>query len=131
MSIKDYLVAGAIVAAIPVGLGLFSTFSSVVTAPSRVINKTLETNNIISNYEFFHDANNQILARVAQVAEHKSLLTDVSDAAEKNRLRIELSAIKQSCRDLAGKYNANSAKVNRSIFKGRDAPETINLSVRE
>ncbi len=102
--------------------------TSVATAPGRVVSKTMDTNNIIASYEFFHDANNQFIARVAQVRNFKKLAAEPSDSMEKNRLRIELSAIQQSCRDLAGKYNSNAAKVNKSIFRGGSAPESLNIA---
>lgn len=111
--------------------GFLTTLGSVATAPGRVITKTLDTNNIISSYEFFHDANNQAKARVAQIAGHKAILKDTIDSAEKSRLRIELSAIQQGCRDLVGKYNANATKTNKSIFMGREAPESLNPAICE
>jgi len=43
--------------ALPIGCAAYSTWSSVSTAPSRVINKTLQTDNILTNYEAFHDVN--------------------------------------------------------------------------
>lgn len=104
------------------------TASSVATAPARVVSRTLETGNIINNYEWFHDANAQYRSRVAQAAEHKQMMA-ATDSAERNRLSIELSAIRQSCRDLATRYNANATKSNRSIFMGRDAPETLSMEM--
>lgn len=61
MKLKYFLIGGAALIALPVVGGLYSTFSSVVTAPSRVINKTLQTDNIINNYEWFHDAYGQYM----------------------------------------------------------------------
>lgn len=120
------------VGAVLIGLGVaFSWMNSaakVATAPARVISKTLETDNIISNYEFFHDAWNSIQARVNQKNSHKGFLALENDPAEKTRLRIELAAIQQSCRDLVAKYNANATKTNRSIFMGREAPAAIDPS---
>ena len=63
--------------AIPVVAGVYSTFSSLVTAPSRVINRTLNTDNIISSYEWYHDANAQINARVAQINKNIFMGTSV------------------------------------------------------
>lgn len=109
--------------------GFINTAATVATAPGRVVTKTLQTDNIIASYEFFHDANNQFIARVGQVKAFKKISADpTTDSMEKNRLRIELAAIQQSCRDLAGKYNSNSAKVNKSIFRGGSAPETLNIA---
>jgi len=135
MSIGKYILYGvgaiALIGGGVVVSNLVGTAVSVATAPGRVIQKTLDTNNIISSYEWFHDANNQVKARVAQIAGHKKILEETTDAAEKSRLRIELSAIQQGCRDLVGRYNANATKINKSIFMGREAPESLNPSICE
>ncbi len=102
---------------------------SVVTAPGRVVTETLGTNNIITSYEFFRDANEQVKSRTAQIAAHKKF-TDGGDKMEANRIRIELAAMQQSCRDLVAKYNANASKANKAIFRG-DAPASLNLSTCE
>ena len=104
------------------------TAGSVATAPARVASRTLETDNIINNYEWFHDANAQYRSRVAQIADHKKFLKDENDKAERQRLRMEMAAMQQSCRDLATRYNANATKTNRSIFMGREAPDSLNLN---
>lgn len=114
-----------------VGLGIASSFmgavSSVATAPSRVISKTMQTDNIINNYEWFHDANGQYKSRIGQIREYSRFLADTKDSSEVTRSRMELSAVRQSCRDLATRYNANATKSNRSIFMGTDTPSELNL----
>lgn len=108
-----------------------STASSVATAPSRVINKTLETNNIIHNYEWFYDVNASFTARANQVAQFKSLWQTEQDQEEKRHLRIEMAAMQQTCRQLAEQYNANSQKMNTSIFKGWSLPKSLNINTCE
>lgn len=118
-----------------VGLGIVGvagsymmTASSIVTAPGRVITRTMETNNIINNYEWFHDAHAQWRSRVAQIADLKRQVDSTTDdRAEKNRLNVDLGATRQSCRDLATRYNANAIKSNRSIFMGKEAPESLSM----
>lgn len=112
-------------------LGTGGWIVSLLSQPGRVVTKTFDADNIIANYEFFHDANNQTKARVGQIRAHKAIIADNTDAGEKNRLRIELAGMQQSCRDLVGRYNANATKVNRSIFMGREAPDTLNQSICE
>jgi hypothetical protein len=113
-------------------LHVLGVFGSVATAPGRVVSRTLDTDNIITKYEWFHDANGVYVSRVAQIKAKKRDMTDASnDAAEKYRLRTELGAMQQSCRDLANRYNANATKTNQSIFMGRDAPTALNPSACE
>lgn len=132
MSTFKYVAIGvAALIVIPVGLSAIGTFNTVATAPGRVINKTLQTDNIIFNYERFFDVNANYESRVSQIKEHKSLLAETSDSAEKTNLRIELSAMKQSCRELANGYNADSRKLNRGLFKDRNLPYELDVTVCE
>lgn len=101
---------------------------TVATAPGRVINKTLETDNIIGNYEWFYDVNAKFDSRVAQIKDETKVLDGVTDPAEHSRVQNDLSAMRQSCRDLATKYNANSEKANKSIFKSHGLPETLSMT---
>lgn len=109
-------------------LGVFGT---VATAPGRVVNKTLETDNIVSSYEWFYDVNAQFDARRGQIAGHTKLIATEQDKQERSRLNIELAAMRQSCRDLATKYNANSEKANKSLFKSRGLPESLSTTTCE
>lgn len=118
-------VAVALVA-ISVLLGGATWLISLASQPARIVSKTFDADNAINNYEWFHDANGNYLARTSQVRQFKSLLAGEPDTQEKARLRIEMAAIQQSCRDLARRYNANATKSNRSIFMGRSLPEMLN-----
>lgn len=111
---------------LPAGCALYSLWASASTAPARVVSKTLETDNILANYELFHDESQQFLARVNQITEHRSFLTTETDPAERTRLRMEMAAQQQSCRELAADYNANSRKQNRNLFKDRGLPAELN-----
>jgi hypothetical protein len=118
-----------IMAAIVTLLGLigsaFSLFSTVATAPGKVITKTLQADNIIQSYEWFYDVDAAYKARHGQVVQYKNMFQTETDKDEKYRIRTELAAMQQTCRDLATKYNANSEKMNKSIFKGWSLPETL------
>jgi len=116
---------------LPVACTAYSVWTSATTAPGRVIGKTLETNNIITNYELFHDEVRNFDARVAQVREYEGLLTAETDKEERVRLRMEMAAQQQSCRELAADYNANSAKINRKAFKGTSLPPSLDAALCE
>lgn len=107
-------------------LGSIGWIIGIISQPARILSKTLDADNVIQNYEWFHDANGNFMARSAQVRQFKQLGAQETDAQEKGRLRIEMAAIQQSCRELARRYNANATKVNRSIFRGQSAPEMLN-----
>jgi hypothetical protein len=111
-------------------LPLFLANTAVSTAKG-VVSKTMDPNNVITKYEYFHDANAQYLSRRNQIIQSKTFLVVEQDPAEKQRLRIELAAQQQSCRDLVTRYNANATKTNVSIFQGREAPESLNIQTCE
>lgn len=99
---------------------------SLLSQPARVISKTFDADNIITSYEYYRDAYGNFQARTAQVRQFKGMAGAEADQQERNRLRIEMAAIQQSCRDLAQKYNANANKVNKSIFMGTSVPTNLN-----
>lgn len=116
----------AAVIALPIGLTMLGTFSSIATAPGRVIQETLKTDNIINNYEWFHDAFGQYKTKVGTIENLEALVVaSADDRPEIRRLNIELVAIRSGCRDLANQYNANSTKSNVGIFRGKEAPEKL------
>jgi hypothetical protein len=112
------------------GLAWFINLASV---PGKIVSKTLDPDNIIHNYEWFHDFNGQYKSRLNQISGQKAMIKDLGEVnnAEKVRLAQELSAIRQSCRDIVTRYNANATKTNRSIFMGREAPEKLEISTCE
>lgn len=123
--------AGALLLIGPAACGIYSTFSSttgsVTSAPGRVISRTLQTDNILQNYEAFFDRNAAYMARLAQVKEQETYLAKETDPDERVRLRTELSTMRMSCREIATSYNADSEKQNRSLFKSRGLPPTLSM----
>jgi hypothetical protein len=120
---RVFLMLFAFVILFGVGGWVFSLLSQ----PARIVSKTFDADNVITSYEYYRDAYGNFQARTAQVTQFKKLMATADvDQQEKNRLRIEVAAIQQSCRDLAQKYNANANKVNKSIFMGTSVPANLN-----
>lgn len=129
MSTGKIIAAAAILlVGIPVGCSYINAVNKAATAPARVASKTLETDNIIFNYERFFDQNKNFVARVAQIKEQASYLEAETDPAEKSMLRTEVSAMRQSCRELAASYNADSQKLNRNLFKSNSLPAALDAN---
>ena len=125
---KWIAIVAVICVGVAIGLSLLSTVTTIATAPGRVISKTMETNNIINNYEWFHDAHQAYLAKVQNIATHSKLINlakSDGDNEEVSRLRVEVSGMQMFCTDLAKKFNANAAKINKNIFKGTPVPDTL------
>lgn len=118
----------AIVIGIPVVTGLIGTLNKVISTPGRVINKTLETDNVIQSYEWFYDVNASYDARTNQIKQYRDFMSNETDKDERYRMRTELAAMQDTCRQLATKYNANSEKMNKKIFKGWALPSTLSIN---
>lgn len=114
----------AIVAVVTV----FRMLSLSITTPAKLVEKTMDADNIIHNYEWFYDVQAAYMARVDQVNQYKGFLSAETDKDEQRRLRIEQSAMQQTCRDLVQKYNANSQKLNTKIFKGWSLPQYLDTN---
>lgn len=108
-----------------VALGGVGFVAKMILTPAALVSKTFDTDNIINNYEWYRDAYGNFQAKTKQVNQFRSLAAEEKDISERNRLRIEMAAIQQSCRELAQRYNANANKVNRSIFMGTNVPTNL------
>jgi hypothetical protein len=116
---------------VPLALSTLATFNSVAPAPGRVVQDTFKTGNILSTYEGFFDTKANYDSRTMQIVEREGLIERETDAAEKRRLQMELSATKQSCRELANQYNADASKNNDSLFRDRDLPVRLDETACE
>lgn len=106
---------------------------------ARIIEKTIDADNVIYNYEWFkrqHESigalDNKIKQQQGSLENFKSELGnrnewDRLDKEEYDRLNTILIGLQQQREDAAAEYNARSRMVNRSIFKTGDVelPERI------
>ena len=95
-----------------------------------VARRTFDADNIIFNYEQFHDVAEQHKAQLAHIDTHRGLIETAmaeQDRDELRRLRMELAALESSCRTLASEYNADSQKINRTLFKSNNLPHKLDL----
>ena len=118
-----------------IGLLLLACFT-----PVGVVSETLETQNVIHDYEWFYDSYNNIEAKQLQIISSQETLRDFTISSESEevnkfnmeeaqRVRIELAGQQASCRELVAKYNAESQKANVGIFRSGTLPTSISLSV--
>ena len=125
--IKGVLYVGAGFIAVAVLFGAATPILSVLTAPGRVLTETMGTKNIINNYEMFFDLNAGYERRMGDIAGHKDAVATAT-GDEKNRLTVELLGMKNTCRDLVTRYNAESAKQNRALFKAANLPGELDIN---
>lgn len=99
---------------------------NILSKPAALVSKATDTTKMLQNYEWFYEASNNFKARVAQVATFKGLMTDETEKFERSRLRVDLAAVQQSCRELAAKYEAQSGKIHVGYLKSKSLPESLN-----
>jgi len=103
----------------------------------RVVEKTIDADNVIYNYEYFKDQYRAILAMDQKVQIAKDALDkfekdagprkdwDLRDKEEHSRLVSNVTGTENMKKDMVAQYNANASKVNRNIFMGKDTPQRI------
>lgn len=132
------LAVGGIVFAISVGALVTKPATSAVSTASGVIDKTLNADNALFNYENFHDLYRKTEQQVANIRSSQQAIdrlkeTYGADAAiwpkdvrsELAHLTQTLDGHKMQYERLVSEYNANSSKINRSLFKGTSLPSEL------
>lgn len=128
LSVIAVIIISVVVVALKIFLFPVAILNTATNSTKGVINKTLDSSNVIHKYEWFHDVNAAVESRLGQIRAHSVVLVNETDKKERSRLNMELAAMQQICRDLTVQYNANSEKVNVSIFKGSSLPTALNIN---
>lgn len=117
-------------------LGFLGFVSNPFTQAARIVEKTIDADNVIYNYEWFHARYEEVKAAESKIKVSDADVTTFKEEAgarkdwtfedktEYSRLRSILTGLKQHRADLVTEYNARSKMINRKIFKG-DLPKTI------
>jgi hypothetical protein len=102
-----------------------------------MIEKTMDADNVIYNYEWFKTTYHYIDAtqkKIATLENEKEAFNESAgprqnwsfeDKNEYSRLSSTISGLKNYKNDLIAEYNAKSKMINRKIFKGGDLPPEI------
>lgn len=98
----------------------------ILNKPAALVAKATDTTKMLQNYEWFYEAANNFTARSAQVKQLKQTYVEETDKGEKSRLRVDLQAVQQSCRELSSKYEAQSGKIHVGYLKSNSLPESLN-----
>jgi hypothetical protein len=109
----------------------------IVLTPLSIVEKTLDANNVIYNYEWFKRQYNDVIAFDQKIDLAQRQITKFEDSAgprtnwtfedkqEANRLNSVVLGLQTQRESMIAEYNAKSSMVNRSIFKTGDLPETL------
>jgi len=109
-----------------------------IVQAGRVVNKTIDADNVLGNYEWFKRQAADYGAFDAKIATAQAAVDSFVAAAgprtawtfedkqESARLNSVLQGLKSQKAGIAAEYNARSQMLNRSIFKSNDLPESLN-----
>lgn len=121
---------GALASVLSLGMKVIST-------PGRVLSKTLDTDNVITNYEWFKQQFQDVQAQDAKIAAAKSALDQFRDAAgprsgwqfddrqEFSRLSSVVLGLTSQRASMVAQYNARTKMLNRDVFRTSDLPAEI------
>lgn len=108
--------------------------NTVITQPAKVIEKTMDADNVIQNYEWFKQTADDYTATLTKIDNAEAALKNFEESArprdkwtfeDKNewaRLNTNITGLKSFANDLVAQYNARSKMLNRKLFKGTDVP---------
>jgi hypothetical protein len=132
---KNFLVVLAIVVLLAVGGLVKWACNVVVNSGKGVVEQTLVPENVIFNYEYFHDQyqayiklNNMLATAIEQEDAFLMASGDVMDkwsdaeGFEWQRIQQHIVGIKNQIDECTSKYNSASSKLNVKIFKDKNLP---------
>jgi hypothetical protein len=111
--------------------------NTAVDSATGVVDKTLDPNNVIYNYEFFKSAKQDIDATSNQIADAQRAVNSFDsqfknrhdmerdDKQESDRLHSVLQGLQQERQNQVATYNARAQMANRNIFRTNDLPNHI------
>ncbi len=119
-----------------IGMGWFGA-NKLVDTNYKIIDKTLEADNVIYNYHWFKLRKEVIDANYSKIAIAQKALKDFEilagdrkdwtfeDKNEDARLRANVQGLEGSTKDLIAEYNAKSQMADVNIFKDGLIPNTL------
>jgi len=119
-----------------IGIPFFGA-KTLVNTNYEIIDKTLDADNVLYNYEWFKDRKEAIDANYQKIDIAKKAFLDFEELAgdrkywtfedkqEDSRLRAVAQGIESATKDLIAEYNARSQMANRNIFKDGLIPEVL------
>ena len=129
-------VVGAMVV-ITVTLGVLWFVFNPFRQANRIIEKTIDADNVLYNYEYFKQQWRAVQAIDTKIDAQKKAVDafeksagprkdwKYGDREEHARLASIVTGLEQQRADMVAQYNARAAMANRKIFMGTDCPDHI------
>jgi len=121
--------------AVVLGVGTWGV--TLLSQSGRIIQKTMNADNVIYNYEWFHNVYQDIVATESKTTNAEVAMSLFAESAgdrkdwtfedknESSRLGSVVLGLKNHREQLVADYNAKSKMINRNIFKGKTLPHTL------
>lgn len=118
-------------------LGVIGFCANPLRQAGRIVSKTIDADNVIYNYEWFKQRNQDIKALDAKIGGADATVDDFKaeagprsgwhreDREEASRLSMVALGLRQQRSDMAAEYNARSTMANRAIFQTGELPASI------
>lgn len=108
--------------AVLVVLSMVNTFLGAATG---VTQRTLNPDNILAQYEKFHDRCAAI-KRYETSLDTQKMLLETAEGSEAERIRANIGGLTAQRAGAIAQYNADATKSNVGIFQGRTLPQRLN-----
>lgn len=131
--------AAVLLAAVGVAVTVIGFTCNPWKQAGRIVNRTIDADNVLYNYEWFKQRYQDIQAVDAKVKSANlavlGLKTELGsrdewkrqDREEVQRLSTIHLGLQHQRNDLVAEYNARSKMANRSIFRSGELPESISI----
>lgn len=102
---------------------VFSIFPFNVGA--KLVNKVVNADAIVANYEWFFDQKNAIDAQITNITNLEQQIDKGSESFRERKM-IELSGLRMVVNNMIGEYNSKSKQTTRKLWKSDTLPYQIN-----
>jgi len=108
-----------------VGIPVLSILTAPLRAANQVVNKVVNADAIVSNYEWFHDQYNAIKATQKKVDIAKNALDAAKGTDAYQNRSTEYYGVQMVLQGMIGEYNSKSKQITRNLWKAKDLPYQI------
>lgn len=108
-------------------LQAIGTAGQVASTPARVIERTVQTDNVIDSYNAFYTLKARYDARTQDIRNYTEVMAQETDPDQLRIQRLNIVAMKTACRDLVTRYNASSERLTSSWFRDQRLPQTLDM----
>ena len=96
--------------------------TNMICQPARLVTKTFDADNILHNYEWFHQTAQDIGASKIKIKNADVMVQKAKSEEAREKWGTVLLGLNNYIQDLIAQYNAKSRMINRNLFKSKELP---------